>query len=141
MIGIQAGDEDGKKVARRHSLVMGAEEAQRLATLQQAMEQTRTEVAASRQAALHSEADRLAPLAFNNAGAKEAEADGLAAQQKFAAAALTYRDATRRYDEARRRAQLRRDARAEADQARAAMLAEKQKARQGAPDFGAALKA
>ncbi len=117
-----------------------AEEAQRLATLQETMGQARTELATSRQAALQSEADRLAPSAFASARSKEAEADGLAAQQKFAVAALAYRDATRRYDEAQRRAQLPRGARVEADQARTAMLAEKQKARRGAPDFGAAVR-
>jgi hypothetical protein len=131
----QAADADRARTAA----LQQAEEAQRLATQKQNMDRARTELAASRQAALDSEAERLARFVFNAARVRETEADRLGDQQHFMAATATYRDAASRYNEARRLAQIRRNARSEADQARAAMLTVKQRARQDARDFGAAV--
>ena len=66
------------------------------------------------------------------------DADGLAGRQNFAAATPAYQDAAERYMEAAGRAQMVNEAKTQADSARARMLAEKQRAYQGAPEFSVA---
>jgi hypothetical protein len=85
------------------------------------------------------EAERLARDAFDEARAKETEADGLAGRQSYAAATQAYQDAAQRYRLAGQQAAIRRQERAEADEARARMDAEKQRARPDAADFKAGL--
>src|SRR5205823_1838956 len=83
--------------------------------------------------------ERLAKTIFDTAQAKQVEADGLAARQQFASANQAYQDAADRYTEAGLQAQRVREVRVEADKAKARMLAEKERANQGTPEFAAAL--
>src|SRR5262249_59870675 len=89
--------------------------------------------------ALKTGADQLARELYESARAKETEAAGLEGQQQLAAARQAYQDAAQRFGEALSRAQVARVAKDEADQARARMLADKQKARADAADFRAAV--
>ena len=91
-----------------------------------------------REQAVKAEADRLAKDLFDAAQAKQAEADGLASRQNFAAATPAYQDAAERYMEAAGRAQMAHEAKTQADTAKARMLAEKQRAYQAAPEFSVA---
>jgi hypothetical protein len=117
-----------------------AREAQtRIANLRSESEQSLNRMAAWRDQALKAEADRLAKNLFDAARTKHAEADQLASRQDFAAANRAYQEAAGKYSEATLRAQFVREARAQADDAKARMLAEKQRARQDSPDFKAAL--
>jgi len=95
----------------------------------------------ARDQALTSEADRLAKEIFDSGRAKESEAKGLLNKQAYAQAAAAYQDAAGLYGEANKRAQIVRQERTKADQARARMQAEKQKARPEAAEFKAALTA
>jgi hypothetical protein len=114
-------------------------EQRQVATLKAAAEQMRGRTVNRRDQAVKAEANRLAKDLFDVAQAKQAEAEGLAGRQNFAAASQAYQDATDRYLEAILRTQVVREARAHADSAKARMLAEKQRARQDSPDFKAAL--
>jgi len=84
-------------------------------------------------------ADTLAKDVFATAVAREGEGDRLAAAQDLVAAKQAYQDAAERYGEAGRRARVLQEVKAVADQARTRMAAEKQRARQDAPEFGAAV--
>jgi hypothetical protein len=109
-----------------------------VASLKSGVEQVRSRVAARREQAVKAEADRLAKDLFDVAHAKQIEADGLLSRQNFAAASQAYQDAQERYMEATLRAQVVREARAQADSARKRMLAEKQRAKQDSMEFRAA---
>jgi serine/threonine protein kinase len=116
-----------------------ASQAEETTKLKQELERLRSAIASSREQALRSGADRLAREVFDGARAKETEAVGLEGQQQLAAAAETYRDADQRYGEALSRAQVARVAKTEADQARARMNAEKQRARPDGAEYQRAL--
>ncbi|MGH9365717.1 MAG: hypothetical protein ACRD1B_10715, partial [Thermoanaerobaculia bacterium] len=111
----------------------------RVAALKAGSEHSRNRAAARREQAVKAEADHLAKDLFNAAHAKQAEADGLAGRQNFAAANLAYQDAAERYMEAALRAQVVREARAQADSAKTRMLIEKLKAGSDSPEFKAGL--
>ncbi len=117
------------------------EEAGRQASLKQDLDRARGAAIAGRDQALKGEADKLVRDVFEAGRTKEAEADGLARGPQVAQATAAYQDATQRYGEATRRAQVLRQDRAEADQARGRMQAEKQKARSDATEFRAGLTA
>jgi hypothetical protein len=102
-----------------------------------ALERARGLAAASRERALRTGADRLARELFEGARTRESEAAGLEGRRQILAALQAYQDAVRGYGEALSRAQVARVAKAEADQARARMLADKSRARSDAPDFRA----
>ena len=114
-------------------------ERRQLAMLKSSAEQSRSKTVTRREDAVKAEADRLAKPLFDAAQAKQTEADGLAGRQDFPAANQAYQDAADRYMEAAMRAQTVRDLRAQADGARAQMLAQKERARQDSANFSAAL--
>jgi hypothetical protein len=95
----------------------------------------------ARDQALKSEADQLAKELFDAGRARESEAKGLLTKQAYAQAFAAYQDAASRYSEANRHARVVRQERTDADQTRARMQAEKQKARPEAAEFKAALTA
>ncbi len=116
-----------------------AGEAARVAALKADLDRGRAASSASRDQALKIGADRLAKDVFDGARAKESEAATLETQQSGAAAAQAYQEAAQRYGEALRRAQVAREAKAEADQARARMLAVKDRARPETPEYKGAV--
>jgi hypothetical protein len=116
-----------------------AAEAATAAALGQDLERGRAAVATARQQALAVGADRLAREAFEGARAREGEAAALESQQNLAGAARAFQDASQRYAEALRRAQVARGAKAEADHARARMLAQKEGARPEAAEYRSAV--
>ncbi|HXJ79077.1 MAG TPA: protein kinase [Candidatus Methylomirabilis sp.] len=101
--------------------------------------QSRRLALARRDEALHTEADRLSKDLFAGAQARQADAEGLLDRQDYAAATQAYKEAAERYEESGRRAKLAQDARAAADQARARMLGEKQRAAPDTREFAEAL--
>jgi hypothetical protein len=105
------------------------------------MERARVAVKEGRAAAVGAEAERLAKDVLEQARAKEAQADDLAARDSFAAAVAAYREAAARYAEAKRRAEAVLQARDGADRARARMRAEKGRARADTPLFQGGLAA
>jgi hypothetical protein len=109
------------------------------AALKSGGEQARGRTVARREEAAKAEAERLARDLFEAGQVKQTEADGLMARQNFTAAVQAYQDASERYVEAAMRAQGAREAKAAADGARTRMLAEKQRADQTTPEFGAAV--
>ena len=111
---------------------------QQVAALQTSTEQSRKEMEARRDQAVKAEADRLAKNLFDAGQTKQAEATTLASRQSFVAATKAYQDAAERYREAADRARIMREARAQADSAKARMLSEKQRAFQNAPEFSSA---
>ena len=81
-----------------------AEKRGQLAPLTASLEQAHAAAAAQRQQALAAAADHLAKDVFDQAQARQVEADGLENRQELAAAAQAYRDAAERYGEATLRA-------------------------------------
>jgi len=114
-------------------------ERRQLAILKSSAEQSKTKMTTRREDAVKAEAEKLAKPLFDAAQAKQAEADRLSAGQQFGGANQAYQDAAERYMEAGMQAQRAREARVEADKAKARMLAEKAQATQTAPEFTAAL--
>ena len=109
-----------------------------MTALRSKVDESRGKALARRDDAVKVEADRLAKDMFEAGNSKVTEGDGLAAQQSFGPAAQAYQDAESRYAEAGRRSRVVAEARGAADQARVRMAAEKQRARQDAPEFVAA---
>jgi hypothetical protein len=120
-------------------LLTAAVQAEEATKLRQEVDRQRTLATGARERALRTGADRLARELYESARARETEAASLEGQQQFAAARQAYQDAAQRFGEALSRAQVARVAKSEADQARARMLADKQKARSDAADFRAAV--
>ena len=117
-----------------------AESERQVAGLKSSAEQGRARMTARRDGAVKAGADKLAKDLFDTAQAKQAEADGLLRNQNFALASYAYQDAADRYTDATHRArEVRemRDARAQADSAKARMLDQKQQANPVVPEFGA----
>jgi hypothetical protein len=114
-------------------------EARQVAMLKATAEEAKSRALMRREQAVKAEASRLAKDLFSAAEGKLAEADAQARSQGFEAANRTYQDAAERYMEAGLRASGVREAKAQADSARARMAAEKQRARQESPEFKAAL--
>jgi hypothetical protein len=108
------------------------------ARLKQEIDRVRAGAVSSREQALRIGADRLAREPFEAGRAREAEGASLEGQQQLAAALQAYQDASQRYGAAVSRAQVARPAKLEAEQARARMQAEKQRARADSPDYTAA---
>ena len=81
-----------------------AERRGQLAPLTASLEQAHAAAAARRQQALAATADHLAKDVFDQAQARQVEADALESRQELAAAAQAYRDAAERYGEATLRA-------------------------------------
>ncbi len=100
-------------------------------------DEMRAKAHADRDLAVKSGADVLAKDLFAAATAKEGEGERLVAGQNLVAATQAYRNAAEGYADATRRAKVLQEAKAGADQARARMTAEKQRARQEASEFGA----
>jgi predicted Ser/Thr protein kinase len=134
-------DAERQAALAKENLAKEAERQAALAkeSLAKEVEQARSRLIANREQALKTEADSLAKDLFEAAHAKEAEGERLASAQNLTAARQTYQDAADRYEQAARRARPLREARTQADQARTRMLAEKQRARSDASDFGAAV--
>jgi hypothetical protein len=109
-----------------------------LARLKGEIERMRASTVSSREQALRIGAERLAREPFEAGRTREAEATALEGQQQWPAALQAYQDAAQRYGEAVSRAQVARPAKIEAEQARARMQAEKQRARADSPDYPAA---
>jgi hypothetical protein len=103
--------------------------------VKQELDRARAAAIAGRDQALKGEADKLVKEVFEAGRAKENEADAFAKGPQLTQATAAYQDATQRYGEATRRAQVLRQDRAEADQTRTRMQAEKQKARTDAADY------
>jgi len=82
-----------------------------IAPLMAGLEQAHAAAAEGRQQALAAEAHYLAKDIFDDAQARQVEADGLESRAELAAAALAYRDAGERYREATLRARAARTAR------------------------------
>ncbi|HEX9819621.1 MAG TPA: hypothetical protein VGD07_08420, partial [Methylomirabilota bacterium] len=114
-------------------------EARQVAMLKATAEEAKTRALMRREQAVKAEAGRLAKDLFKAAEGKLAEADAQARSQGFEAANRTYQDAAERYMEAGLRASGVREARAQADSARARMATEKQRARKESREFAAAL--
>jgi hypothetical protein len=131
--GAQAEFQTAAQEARREDEA----ERRRQASVQQEVQQLRSDVAARRDQALKGEADVLAKDVFSAGQAREREGDRLFAAQNPAGARQPYQDALDRYDEALRELSVAREARTQADQERSRMLGEKQRARTDAPDFNA----
>ena len=77
-----------------------AERDRQLGPARAGLDQAHTAAAAGRQQALAAEANRLAREVFDQAQARQVEADGLASRQDLAAATRAYQDAAERYGEA-----------------------------------------
>lgn len=107
--------------------------------LKATVEESKGRALMRREQAVKADANRLAKDLFSAAEKKLAEADAQARSQGFEAANRTYQDAAERYMEAGLRAGGVREAKAQADSARARMAAEKQRAKQESPEFKAAL--
>ena len=114
-------------------------EARQVAMLKATAEEAKTRALMRRDQAVKAEAARLAKDLFSAAEGKLAEADAQARSQGFETANRTYQDAAERYMEAGLRASGVREARTQADSARARMAAEKQRARKESREFAAAL--
>jgi hypothetical protein len=89
--------------------------------------------------AAHAEAATLAPDVFSAAQATAADGERLAAARNVTAAAQAYREAAERYDQAERNAQIKREQRVEANEARDRMATAKQRGRPASGDFATAL--
>jgi hypothetical protein len=109
---------------------------QQVLALKSSAEQSRGRTLSRRDAAVKADAERLAKDLFEGGQARQAEAEGLVTRENFQAATQAYQDAAERYMEAAIRAQGIRDAKSQADSARARMQSEKQQANQAAPEFG-----
>jgi predicted Ser/Thr protein kinase len=107
--------------------------------LQSEVDQGRRHLSATREEAVKVEADRLASNLFGAAAARERDGEQQAKDGRLAAALETMRDAAARYEEAGRAARVIGVERARADQARALMLAAKERAAREAPGFKEAL--
>ena len=107
------------------------------AVARRATDEMRGKAHADRDQAVKAGADVLAKEVFTAAAAKEGEGERLMAGQNLVAATQAYRSAAEGYTEATRRAKPLQEAKAGADQARARMTAEKQRARQEASEFSA----
>ena len=107
------------------------------ATARRTTDEVRAKAHADRDQAAKAGADVLAKDLFAAATAKEGEGERLAAGQNLVAATQAYRSAAEGFTEATRRAKAAQEAKAGADQARARMTAEKQRARQEASEFNA----
>jgi colicin import membrane protein len=119
-----------------------AQEAQREVTrlaLAEDVGRARVKVAADRDQAVKAEANVLAKDLFDRARVKETEGEGLYGRQELVAARQAYQEASQRYAESVSRAGVLRDARTRADAARTRMQSERAQARDGAPDFAAAV--
>jgi hypothetical protein len=110
-----------------------------VALLRANAEESRGRAVSRREQAVKADAERFAKDVFHAAEAKLSEADGQVKSQSFAAASRAYHDAADRYVEASMRAQGVREAKATADAAKTRMLLEKERANDGAPEFGAAV--
>ncbi len=116
-----------------------AREAKRKAEAdQRQVDQSRGKMLERREEAAKAAADRFAKDIFDTAEAKKAEADELVSRN-IVAALQAYHDAIERYGEASRQAKAAQEMKAAADQGRARMAAEKQRARREAPEFNEAL--
>jgi hypothetical protein len=104
-----------------------------------ALDQLRTTVVAVRDRASKADAAALAVEVMSRAQAAQAEGDRLSTAGDVKAATQAYQEATNRYGEAERLAQVKREQRTAADTARAQMVAAKQKAWTDAPDFARAV--
>ena len=109
------------------------------AAARRATDEMRAKAHADRDQAVKAGADTLAKDLFAAAAAKEGEGERLVAGQNLGGATQAYRTAAEGYTEATRRAKVLQEAKAGADQARARMTAEKQRARQEASEFNAAV--
>ena len=107
--------------------------------LQSEVDQGRRHLSATREEAVKVEANRLASNLFGAAAARERDGEQQAKDGRLAAALETMRDAAARYEEAGRAARVIGVERARADQARALMLAAKERAAREAPGFKEAL--
>jgi len=103
------------------------------------VDRERKQVSVAREQAVKAEANRLAVTLFYAAEAKQHDAERLATAGQLRAAAATMRDAAARYEEAGRAAKAVGVERAKADQARAAMLAAKERAAPDIPEYKKAL--
>ena len=103
--------------------------------LQGEVEQARARVTAAREAAMKVEANHLATGLLDAAAAKERDAERLVKDGRLGAAVEMLREATARYDEAGRAARASVEQRANADQARADMLAAKERAAAETAEF------
>ena len=87
------------------------ENERQLAGLRTSLDQAHAAAAARRQQALAAGADQLARDHFDQAQARQVEADGLASRKDLVAAARAYQDAAARYEDAAARARAARPAR------------------------------
>ena len=87
------------------------ENQRKVAALNASLDQAHAAAAARRQEALTAQADQLARELFDQAQARQVEADGLASRKDLAAAARAYQEAAARYGEAAARARALRPAR------------------------------
>jgi hypothetical protein len=123
--------------AKRESQAQSAREA---ADQQRAaLDQLRTTVVTARDRASKADATTLAVEVMSRAQAAQAEGDRLSTAGDVKAATQAYQEATNRYGEAERLAQVKREQRTAADTARVQMVAAKQKAWTDAPDFARAV--
>jgi tetratricopeptide (TPR) repeat protein len=113
-----------------------AEEA--AAAARRSTSEMRVRALADRDQAVKAGAEMLAKDLFASATARESEGDRLAGAQDIVAARQAYQDAAERYLEAGRRAKILQDAKVGADQARARMAAEKERAQPDAAEWNAA---
>jgi hypothetical protein len=103
------------------------------------VETLRSQALDARERAARAEAATLAPDVFSAAQATAADGDRLAAARNVTAAAQAYREAAERYDQAERNAQIKREQRVEANEARDRMATAKQRGRPASGDFATAL--
>jgi hypothetical protein len=99
------------------------------------VEKLRKDVGALRDQATKAEAGTLARDLFQAAQAREREGEGLYTARDYAAAAQKYQEAAGQYDGAVKRAAALGEARTRANQDRARMEADKQRAQPGSPGF------
>ena len=104
-----------------------------------ALDQLRTTVVAARDRASKADATALAVEVMSRGQAAQAEGERLSTAGDVKAATQAYQEATNRYGEAERLAQVKREQRTAADAARAQMVAAKQRASTDAPDFARAV--
>jgi serine/threonine protein kinase len=136
-----AAEEQRKQEEARRQAALAEQQRKQVAAAQakDTMEKARAQMNASRDAALRGEADKLARDLFAEAKTREGQAETLAKKEAHLEASAAFREAEQAYDGAARRAGVLRPERAEADQAKLRMQAEKQKAKPDAPDYAAAI--
>jgi hypothetical protein len=131
-------DSDFKGAAHEAQRQAAAERQATAARERQAaeIEKLRRDVIALRDQAIKSEAGTLARDMFEAAQAKEREGEGLFSARDYSAARQPYQEAVGHYDGALKRALALGEARVRANQERARMEADKQRAQRTSPYFG-----